>query len=86
MAQQGRYFVDRFLLTLNRDCYLVEVEETSEVAGSTDVSVLPDWIFNSRHVIWLMADDKSLADRARDGERVRQQLIQERDELVVSAY
>ena len=76
--------MDRFSLTLNKECYLVEVQEDPEISGSADISVLPDWIFESKHAIWLMEENKPIGDRARDGERVRWSLIRSRDTLAIA--
>jgi hypothetical protein len=84
MGQQGKFLVDGFSLTLNSECYLVEVQERPEIQGVTEASILPDWIFESKHAIWLMEENKPIADRARDGERVRQVLLRFRNEMMLA--
>lgn len=78
MISQPRTFVlDRFLLTVNKECLLVEVKECSGNESSMTVRDLPAWIFYSEHTLWLTNEDKPLRDRALEGEKIRASLARE---------
>jgi hypothetical protein len=72
MAESGKYVLDQFHLTLNKDCFLVEVKERNGEEPSARVEDLPGWIFFSKYALWLTEDNKPIGDRALQGERVRE--------------
>ncbi len=63
---------------MNDFAYLVEIEIAREKtkAGKIRLEDLPDWIFDSRHAIWLTVEDLPIKDRATHGDRIREQLLE----------
>jgi hypothetical protein len=64
---------------VNHSAYLVEIElnirkDTKKISESE----LPEWIFRSRHAIWLTVENGSIHERAKRGEQIRQKLMKAR--------
>jgi len=79
MSQIHEYCLDGFHLRVNDFAYLVEIEINPESkACNIQLKDLPDWIFDSRHAIWLTVDDLPIKDRATRGDRIRENLIESR--------
>jgi hypothetical protein len=77
MAEIQRFYLDRFVLTVNKACYLVEVETSFDRERRVNqLKDLPSWVFESKHVIWLKDEKANIAERAREGERIRHELMQ----------
>jgi hypothetical protein len=70
-----RYCLDGYLLKVNDLAYLVEIEMHHETKAN-DMEDLPDWIFDSRHAIWLTLENLPIKDRATHGDQIREKLIQ----------
>ena len=62
-------------LRINSACYLVTVSNTSQKEDSHRVQDLPDWVFTSKHAVWLTEEEEPIADRARNGDEIRKQLF-----------
>ena len=77
MSHTHEYYLDGFRLKVNDFAYLVEVEINF---GTNDSKVqlkdLPDWVFDSRHAIWLTVDDLPIEERATRGDQIRKKLIE----------
>jgi hypothetical protein len=77
MAEIQRFYLDQFVLTVNKACYLVEVETSTERKPvRNQLKDLPSWVFESKHAIWLKIKKANIAERAREGERIRHELMQ----------
>lgn len=77
-AKASRYQVGGFELTVFDQAYLVEVKTApSNPAEPHLISGLPEWVFLSRHAIWLTDDEADLADRDRKGNQIKQSLIKQ---------
>jgi hypothetical protein len=64
-----------FVLTLNSACYLVEVKRSEHQRNSGPNSPVPSWVFESKHTIWLTDENKPIAERARSGDRIKQEVL-----------
>ena len=71
----NQYCLDGYLLNVNDLAYLVEIEMIHDTEVR-DPEVLPDWIFDSRHAIWLTVEDLPIKDRATHGDQIRKKLIE----------
>jgi hypothetical protein len=71
----NQYCLEGYLLKVNDLAYLVEIEMNHEKKAG-DQEDLPEWIFDSRHAIWLTVEDLPLKERATQGDRIRQKLIE----------
>ncbi|PWT91659.1 MAG: hypothetical protein C5B54_04915 [Acidobacteria bacterium] len=76
MAELQQFHVDQFTLKLNPACYIVEVATEEGEAHRDSLTSLPKWVFESKHTIWLADEQTTIAERARKGETLRQQLLQ----------
>jgi hypothetical protein len=74
MTESGKFVLDEFLLSVNKDCFLVEVKERHGEERSARVEDLPGWIFFSEYALWLTDENKPIGERAQRGERVRKRL------------
>jgi hypothetical protein len=71
------YCLNGYLLKVNDFAYLVEIATDSETTdGKIRLEDLPDWIFDSRHAIWLTVEDLPIKDRAAHGDRIREELLE----------
>lgn len=71
------YCLNRYVLKVNNFAYLVEIETDREKTdGKIRLADLPDWIFDSRHAIWLTLEDLPIKDRAAHGDRIREELLE----------
>jgi hypothetical protein len=66
--------LDGFLLHVDNFAYLVEIHASKKVSPDTAPEELPDWLFQSRHAIWLTDENLPIQDRAAHGESIRQKL------------
>lgn len=76
MAAFVEFCVDGFLLKINRAGYLVEVHEAAigcDCQG--ELGKLPDWVFHSKHAIWLSEEGASVLIRAVRGEEIKKRLL-----------
>ena len=75
MNQVLRFHVDSFELTVDTDSYIVAVREDPNPGGAQNAcSDLPNWVFQSKHAIWLAEDNVSLYERATRGEKIKERL------------
>lgn len=71
------YCLNRYVLKVNDFAYLVEIETDRETTdGKIRLEDLPDWIFDSRHAIWLTVEDLPIKDRAAHGDQIREELLE----------
>ena len=68
-------YLDRYGITLNAACYLVTVSNANSARLNDAIEELPDWVFNSKHTIWLTDEEKPIAVRARHGDQIRKRLL-----------
>jgi hypothetical protein len=71
----NQYCLEGYLLKVNELAYLVEIEMNQDKKAG-DQENLPEWIFDSRHAIWLTVEDLPLKERATHGDRIREKLIE----------
>ncbi|HSE40076.1 MAG TPA: hypothetical protein VLH08_04860 [Acidobacteriota bacterium] len=76
MQTPRRFVIEGFQLDLNHAAYLVEVTPVKNRQNEQNVKELPDWVFHSKHAIWLTSGSAELVDRAMAGERIKQKLLQ----------
>jgi hypothetical protein len=76
MQMRKRYVIDGFQLEINPAAYLVEVSTAKNAVNEQNVTELPDWVFQSKHAIWLTSGSAKMIDRALEGERVQKKLKQ----------
>ena len=70
--KETQYFqLDRFSLMINPACYLVMVSRSGPLESATTDASFPEWIFDSRHAIWLTEEEKPIAERARRGDEIK---------------
>jgi hypothetical protein len=75
MADLLHFYLEPFVLTVNPACYLVEVAKRNrEETRNSRLSELPEWVFQSKHAIWLTDENATIATRAKNGEQIRQKL------------
>jgi hypothetical protein len=79
MSQIQNYYLQGLSLRVNDSAYLVEIElNISKNAKKISESDLPEWIFRSRHAIWLTVESGSIHDRAKHGDQIREKLMKAR--------
>jgi hypothetical protein len=82
MSRIRQYHLHGLFLTVNDSAYLVEIgidkRKQQRNAAKVRISDLPDWIFRSRHAIWLTVERLSIQDRAKHGDHIRKKLMQAR--------
>ena len=75
MANPLCYRLGHFLLTVNSACYLVEVRECEQTDPDKQSSEIPSWVFESKHAIWLTDENKPIFERAKHGEKIKNQFL-----------
>jgi hypothetical protein len=71
----NQFYLDGFLLSVDNYAYLVEIKSSEKkVIQDSGADELPDWMFDSRHAIWLTDENLPIRDRAAHGESIRQKL------------
>lgn len=74
------FYLNGFLLKVNNGSHLVEIKPSEKHSiHRMDSTDLPDWIFYSRHAIWLTEEDLPIKERADHGERVKRKLLMQID-------
>jgi hypothetical protein len=68
------FHYDRYGLMINPACYLVTVSQSAEAQTTEPLGNLPEWIFLSKHAIWLTEEEKPIAVRARHGDAIKKRL------------
>ena len=76
MQMPKRYVIEGFQLDINHAAYLVDVTPAKKGVKEQTVRDLPDWIFQSKHAIWLTSGSAQLIDRALEGDRIKKKLAQ----------
>ena len=75
MSQVHEFCLGGYLLKVNPFAYLVEVDiNPGTRSGNIRSEHAPDWIFDSRHAIWLTVEELPIKDRALHGDQIREQL------------
>lgn len=76
MTNAVEYNLKGFNLTIYERAYLVEVRSIVQELTFTDSPTrLPEWVFQSRHTIWLSEHGSTLLERAEQGEAIKRQLL-----------
>jgi hypothetical protein len=79
MSRIQNYYLQELSLRVNDSAYLVEIELNIKKNGEKmSQSDLPEWIFRSRHAIWLTLENRSIYDRAKHGDQIREKLMKAR--------
>jgi len=78
MIDVMHYHVDDMLINVSPASYLVIVQRTEGPSYLNQVRDLPDWVFTSKHVIWLTDEKLTVGERARNGEVVKRSLMNRR--------
>jgi hypothetical protein len=75
MSDDLQYRVDDLLISVRSSSLLVIVRRTGRPSGIDQFWELPEWVFTSRHVIWLSDEDLNVNIRARQGEQIKEWLM-----------
>jgi hypothetical protein len=79
MSRTQNYCLQGLSLRVNDSAYLVEIElNISKETKKMSELDLPEWIFRSRHAIWLTVENGSIHDRAKHGDQIRKKLMKAR--------
>ncbi len=81
MMETIHFFVDDLLINVSPASFLVIVQKTGRPSYLNQVQDLPDWVFNSKHVIWLTDEELTVGERARNGETVKRSLLSRRRQV-----
>ena len=74
MTQPVRYYISGFILKIFGSAYLVEVKRANGETGCYEnFQNLSDWVFCSRHSIWVTAEKGPIHLRAARGEKIEQE-------------
>lgn len=73
-----------YCLEIYNASYLVQVTtERHKRSANTELRNVPDWVFHSKHAIWLTDEDASMLDRANHGDGIKKQLQPAYERLLV---